>query len=220
MGGIAVYRAEVSALSDPALFEAGMERVPESRREKVTRYRFEEGRMQSLGAGLLLSAALRERGIDGRLARVAEGPWGKPYLPEHPEIHFSISHAGKWALCAVGDRPMGCDVERIGRGMEKMAERYFHPEELAYLKAFGGEEDAPWQRAFTRIWTRKESYVKMTGRGIGEAIGGFSVMADPPGRRYDEGPGEDGEYCFCVCGEWEEKAPPEWRDVGMEELIL
>ena len=123
-----VYRAEVEPLKDPALFEKAMDRVSERRREKVLSLRHGENRCQSLGAGLLLGLALERRGIPAG-AEIVEGPWGKPFLKDYPEVYFNLSHAGKWALCALGDVPLGCDVERVGRGREKLAARYYHPEE-------------------------------------------------------------------------------------------
>ena len=231
-----VYLSEVSALSDPALFAAGMERVPESRREKVRTLRHEDIRRQSLGAGLLLTLALKERGVEGRDARILESSLGKPYLPDAPEIHFSLSHAGIWAMCAVGNAPLGCDVERLGRGSERLAARFFHPEEQAYLTSFGKDTESAWQRAFTRIWTRKESLLKAAGTGLSVPMNSFSVLADPPGMRFEEPPetlqdtgrktmevrsagqaSEKAEYLFSLCVRRDE-ADPEWRAVLIEQM--
>ena len=96
-----IYRAETLPLSDPGLFGACLDRLPEIRRRKALTPRYEESRRLSLGAGLLLVLALEERGIDGRRAVIAEGPYGKPYLPEHPEIPMdcyvaeSFNHRGE-----------------------------------------------------------------------------------------------------------------------------
>lgn len=232
-----VYLAEIPALSNPALFAAAMEWVPESRKEKVRALRHEDIRWQSLGAGLLLTLALRERGLEGRAARILESPLGKPYLPDIPGIHFSLSHAGIWALCAVGNAPLGCDVERIGRGRERLAARFFHPEEQAYLASFGSEREEDWQRAFTRIWTRKESLLKASGTGLSVSMNGFSVLSDPPGMRFADppenvreaarreterwsagSPSEDAEYLFSLCVQRNE-ADPEWQKVHIEKML-
>ncbi len=232
-----VYLAEVSALSDLALFAAGMERVPENRREKVRALRHEDIRRQSLGAGLLLALALKERGAEGRDARILESSRGKPYLPDFPEIHFNLSHAGIWAMCAVGDGELGCDTERVGRGRERLAARFLHPEEQAYLASFGGETEREWQRAFTRIWTRKESRLKAAGTGITVSMNHFSVLRDPPGLRFADppealreaarratedrragAPAEGEEYLYSLCVRRNE-ADPEWRIVRIEQML-
>ncbi len=51
---------------------------------------------------------------------------------------------------------------------EKLARRFFHPSEIAWLEAHGFEE-------FSRIWAYKESYVKYTGVGLREGLDYFSV---------------------------------------------
>ncbi len=232
-----VYLAEVTALSDPALFTAGMESVPENRREKVRALKHEDIRRQSLGAGLLLALALKERGLEGRGVRILESSLGKPYLPDAPGVHFSLSHAGIWAMCAVGNAPLGCDVERTGRGSERLAARFFHPEEQACLASFGSETEREWQRAFTRIWTRKESLLKASGTGLSVSMNGFSVLTDPPGMRFmdppeavretvrkaaearNAGTAADGaEYLFALCAQ-REAADPEWRTVHIDTML-
>lgn len=36
---------------------------------------------------------------------------GKPYLRLHPELSFNISHSGDWIACALGDAPVGLDIQ-------------------------------------------------------------------------------------------------------------
>lgn len=123
---------------------------------------------------------------------------GKPFFPDIPEIFCSISHTpGYWA-CAVSHAPVGLDVEKIRpRPYGAIARRFFHPKEAEY--AAGGPE------AFFSVWTAKESYVKLLGRGIDAEFSSFSVV--------DEGallerlgeiefrqiPLEVG-YCMSLCG--------------------
>ena len=218
MRKLEVYRAEVEPLADPVLFEKAMDRVTERRKEKVLSLRHGESRCQSLGAGLLLGLALEQRGIPAA-AKIAEGRWGKPFLKEYPDIRFNLSHAGKWALCALGDMPLGCDVERVGRGSEKLAARYFHPDEQALLRERGSEEDEKWQRTFTWIWTRKESCLKAEGTGLSSRMKEFSVLKDTVDTRYWDRMDEKGEYCFSLCVRGEETVQPQWRTIRIEELL-
>ena len=104
---------------------------------------------------------------------IAEREGGKPYFPEHPEIHFSISHSGDYWACAIAPKEVGLDLqeENATARAEKLAKRFFHPHEQAYLKSVD-------YRDFTRIWAAKESYLKYTGEGITGGMSHFSV-ADP-----------------------------------------
>ena len=72
-----VYTADISALEDPAVFERLLGTVPAYRREKAMRFRFQSGRMQSLGVGLLLRLACRDFGIEGADENVVLGENGK-----------------------------------------------------------------------------------------------------------------------------------------------
>lgn len=105
---------------------------------------------------------------------LANAPGGKPYFENLPELQFSISHTdGLWA-CAFAREAVGFDMQarRVCRE-EKLAARFFHPAEAAYVKG-GGD--------FFAVWCAKESYVKLTGRGVGADFGAFSTVgaADRP----------------------------------------
>ena len=105
------------------------------------------------------SHKLLER-VVGSIDGLRTGLAGKPYLPNGPE--FSISHsANTWAVIK-GEEACGLDVQYVRDCDEmKLAERWFHSDEVAYLKACSdlvGE--------FFRIWTRREALVKALGNSI------------------------------------------------------
>ncbi len=52
-------------------------------------------------------------------AGLSYGQHGKPYLRNHPEIHFNISHCEGLAVCVFSDTETGVDVERIREVKEK-----------------------------------------------------------------------------------------------------
>lgn len=168
-----LYLASVAPLRDEALFRTALSRVGTARAETVARLRPADRKRLSLGAGLLLRHALRERGLDPDAVRVEPGAHGKPYLPDVPNVCFNLSHSGEYALCAVSDHPVGCDVEKLAAPELRVAERFFAPEELALLRA---EHDAAAQaRLFYRLWTLKESFLKATGLGLSLPLDCFSV---------------------------------------------
>ncbi|MEG1578900.1 MAG: hypothetical protein RR336_09070, partial [Oscillospiraceae bacterium] len=51
---------------------------------------------------LLRRALLDGYGLD-TLPPIGKTPGGKPYFPTRPEIHFNVSHSGKFALCCVAE---------------------------------------------------------------------------------------------------------------------
>ena len=202
--------ASVEALRDPAVFALGLSTVSEQRREKVARLRAEVPRLLSLGAALLLDRMLADAGFPPAGA-FAFGEQGKPYLPDRPDVHFSLSHSGTWVLCALSDAELGCDVEGTRRFDPALARRFFHPDETAWLLSLPPrEQDA----AFLRLWTLKESYLKAVGLGLSLPLDAFRILPEGDGftltRQEDARPWAlrsfDAEDCLCaVCA----FSPPE-----------
>lgn len=207
-----VYHADVAPLASSALFERGLSEVPEERRARVQRLIPPAGKRLSLGAGLLLNRALSEYGLDPRSLRLAKSEEGKPFLPDVPDLHFNLSHSGTRVLCALSNRPCGCDVEEIGRGSPALVRRFFSPGEQKALEL--PEEAFP--REFTRIWTMKESYLKATGEGFSRPAESFSVLSLPPSVCFREGPVDSG-YVYMACLLSPVLPPdPEWIPVSFD----
>ena len=140
---------------------AALEAVGTQRREYAMRYRRDEDRRLCLAAHLLLQRALHdEYGIDW-VPDFTYGPNGKPALDGVPDVHFSISHCREAVVCAVADAAVGVDVESTSG---------YHPDLLARTMNDGEQREilsSPRSDiAFIRLWTMKESLLKLTGEGM------------------------------------------------------
>ena len=146
------------------------------RREKVLKQKNPNGRALSLGAGFLLSVALNKRGIIEKNTKYGFSDNGKPYLLDNPGISFNLSHSHERVMCVVADSQfdLGCDVELVRNGKEKIAERFFTIDES---NAISSESDEK-RRAemFFELWTLKESFLKCTGEGIGRPMNSFEFI--------------------------------------------
>lgn len=171
-----VYVADATVLRDPARFEAAYRTVDETRRQKVDHLRFAEDKRRSLAVALLLRAALQLHGVSHY--RILYAEHGKPYLESNP-VCISLSHSGDLVLCAVSPHEVGCDIERLGKPRLEIARRCFHPLEYDALNRCEADERV---RLFYRLWTRKESAVKMTGRGLAEGLSTFAVPSSDEDR--------------------------------------
>ena len=107
-----------------------------------------------------------------------QAAYGKPFLINHPELCFSLSHSGDFALVALARREVGVDVERLDRQIEidGVAASIFSAQELAELRTLVPAER---RAAFFRLWTRKEAYVKARGEGLRRSTHSFSVSSRP-----------------------------------------
>lgn len=185
-----VYAINVTGLPDPKEYPEVMRNLPDKRKEKILRYLQVKDRKQSFGAGLLLHQVLLRNGF--RMSDITYGPHGKPELDG---IYFNLSHSHDYAVCVVGDKPVGCDVEKIDKIRERIAERFFTKKEVQYLDQLKGEEK---DQEFFRLWTMKESYMKMTGEGMQLGLNRLEFRMDPVVQVY-----RDGEACPCYIKEYE-----------------
>lgn len=107
-------------------------------------------------AGLLLRRACLD--LTGRApAHEARADTGKPFLPDEPALHFSLAHSGAWALCAAGRVPVGADLQLLRPLSDALRARFFTADERALCRV-GAD--------FVRLFCAKESYGKLTGRGL------------------------------------------------------
>ena len=178
---IYTYYMDVRCLDNEALFREKLALLSPYRQQKVALLKHEKDKNRSLGAGILLDHALKVYGLSERSIEYEIGNWGKPALKYHPEIHFSLSHSGDYAICSIGDRPVGNDIEYVKQGRLKVADRFFAKEEQDWLYAAADEQEQT-KRMF-RIWTMKESFMKVTGRGMSLPLMDFAIHVDEENER-------------------------------------
>lgn len=236
---IRLYAADVSCLESSKLYNKALSVLDEERRARAERIKNEAGARLSAGAGLLMKNALTdirdECGImvleDDGSVRVKYGDNGKPYLEGRQDIFFNLSHSGNIVICAIAPCEVGCDIERIRPGRGKIAERYFSEEE----RFFAGLSE----RNFFRMWTLKESFMKVTGKGLSLPLDSFSISIhegenassyDEPSyisvrqnvdersyifREYSVSDG----YCCSVCAAGEAVFEPQVRNCDISIII-
>lgn len=173
---IYTYYIDVTQFEDETLFLEKYGLLSPYRQQKITLLRHEKDKNRSLGAGVALDHALATYGLKEKSVEYEFGEWGKPTLKYQPNIHFSLSHSGDYAICSIGDKAMGNDIELIKQGHLKVADRFFAQEELDWMYAVQDEE-AVTERMF-RIWTMKEGFLKATGKGISLPLRDFTVLVD------------------------------------------
>jgi 4'-phosphopantetheinyl transferase len=135
--------------------------LTKERQKKAETYRFFKDKRLSVLAYLLLSYALKEEyGVDSP-GIMGYGSHGKPYLCAHENIQFNLSHCSVAAACAVSANNVGVDVQDIAKENHAVMKRVMHPNEIRQI-----EESEDISAEFTRLWSRKESYLKFRGTGL------------------------------------------------------
>ena len=97
---------------------------------------------------------------------------GKPHFATG-DLHFSITHTEKHVFCAISHQNIGIDAEECARKVSpNLAKKVLSPSEFALWQAAPNQDEA-----LLRLWVLKESYAKLTGRGLGEYL--YHTNFDP-----------------------------------------
>ena len=151
--------------------------------QRASRFHFERHhRAFVVGRGFLRDVLGRYLQSKPQELEFAYGAYGKPALiGEHKDtkLRFNMSHSNSIGLLAITEEHViGVDVEHIRADFatEEIAQRFFSRCEVDVFNTLAKEEQVA---AFFRCWTRKEAFIKATGKGLSQALDGFDVTLGP-----------------------------------------
>lgn len=149
-----VYYGHIQLVSNPLVFESWLKKMDNQRREKVLRCKNDADKKRSLLAGILLHFGVENDRNEG-------------------QIFYSISHSGNYVICVLSDRRVGIDIENklrsiFSEGKETQLDKIAHKclnfgETIRYETC----EEHKKRDLLLHFWTRKESYSKAIGKGLG-----------------------------------------------------
>lgn len=161
---ISTWIADISPLYEVERYCAYYEVVPEFRKEKADKLRFQKDKAQSVGVWILLDKIRKEYGISEKAA-------------------FNLSHSGDYVLCSVDMEcgrytQLGCDIEAVDKMNLKIAERFFCTSEYEAIL----QEDSILLQTdkFYRFWVLKESFMKATREGMALELKSFEIQLSSP----------------------------------------
>ena len=169
---IRVVCADIAS-ADACIYRGLYEKASDQRKSRADRYLRQEDKLRCVTAAALLKNVL---GADDD--QIAKNDFGKPYLKDRRDVHYNLSHSGRYVVLAWGDTELGIDVQKheVCTNMEAVGTRFFALDELQYAR---GDTTR-----FYEIWTKKESFLKYTGRGLHMGLRSFSVLAPEGNVRY------------------------------------
>ncbi|MCL2839142.1 MAG: 4'-phosphopantetheinyl transferase superfamily protein [Defluviitaleaceae bacterium] len=155
---------------------------------------FQDARNCLLGDVLSRLEISRAFGLYHHQLEFSTNQFGKPHLTSFPKCFYNISHTGNYIACALSNAPVGIDIEVMQPVDLKIAERFFSPDEISYIVA--GNK----LTRFYEIWTKKESRIKLEGKGLHIPLASFSVFdANEQGRVYYHKVFENTEVVCHTC---------------------
>ena len=110
----------------------------------------------------LLEIALKEEGITSY--KISESINGKPYI-DNSNIFYNISHKNKMVGLIISDSEVGLDIEYVD------TENIKRKSTLKYFFTEKERESITNNEELLTLWTKKESYIKLNGGMLRDAIG-------------------------------------------------
>lgn len=138
--------------------------VSEERREEALRYKHLFGQFACLKSYVMLRELLEQRGLVHPF-HFDYNEHGKPFLKDHPEIHFNLSHCKNGIAVVIASHPVGIDIESYRKVSDSLIRYTMNEEEQRIIR----ESDDP-VRMFTEYWTKKEAVFKLRGTGITRSL--------------------------------------------------
>lgn len=97
---------------------------------------------------------------------------GKPFFKDYNDIYLSISHCRNAVCAGIYSENIGVDIEKIKKHSPSVAKRIFTEQEMNCLE---NQCDNKKDEYFLRIWTLKESVIKLDGRGLAYGMNNINI---------------------------------------------
>lgn len=172
-----IYYLEKNIIKFQANTEIAKHYLSHSAIKKILAYRNKEHIADSFVAFLILKYAIMSSTGEKTKIDPQYSEYGKPYLPGK-EFFFSVSHSDTIIACGLSKDEIGIDVQEITAYTDDYSS-VLSTKETDYLN---GSQDIDY--SFTVLWTLKEAYGKMIGKGLLYDIQNISFVRD--GRLLDE----------------------------------
>ncbi len=189
MDNIYFFDFILTDLQDMQTLRRAYDLMSEERKLRCKRLRLFEDKRACIGADMLIRRlAKKALNVDEAQVVLCAEESGKPFIND-ADCHVSISHSKNAVLCALSSRPIGVDIEKIATPPRRVVERLC--------------PDTDNVTDFYRFWTAAESFGKLTGQGVWQAvkevafINGEAVCSDPC-CRFEELPCPEG-FVATIC---------------------
>lgn len=148
--------------------------ISPERSEKISRIKFNSHKITSFFTELEIRKEVSAyTGMNFSDIKFGYNQYGKPYILNSPECFFSVSHSGEFIAFTLSEKPVGIDIEYATKSRMRVAERFFTRNEYEFIITSENPE-----LEFYKIWTKKESYIKMLGTGLSKSLKSFDVLSD------------------------------------------
>jgi 4'-phosphopantetheinyl transferase len=159
---------------DDLTFRKLLANVHNEKCEKIKKFVRPEDAIRALLADILVRSVIASYlKVSNKTIEFNVNEYGKPFLKGNYGLHFNVSHSEDWIVCAIDNKPVGIDIEKVRPvDLLEIASQLFSDEEYKTLIVKSPEDR---QRFFFDLWTLKESYIKAVGTGFSIPLKSFTV---------------------------------------------
>ncbi len=166
-----VFALNIKDVPEVYLFKPLLSLVDKSKRERLVKFKFQKDLQRGLFADLLIRKFIIENyNTRNKDIYFSVNEYGKPYCEFIDDFYFNVSHSGNWVVCAVDNKPVGVDIEKISAIDLDISKNFFSDKEHNDLML----SNYPFDYFFA-LWSLKESYIKFIGKGLSYPLNSFSM---------------------------------------------
>ena len=187
-----IFAVEIKESIADKTFNYLFQFVEKDKQEHIKRLKFKNDKDLTMVGDILAKAAIQKVfGIAVADMKFEVGEFGKPFLVSHKDVYFNISHSGNIVVCAVHDKPVGIDIQKMNDvNFESIAKRVFTKNEQ---DVFFSTPQETQKEQFYKTWTAKESYIKFLGTGVRDLEKEIDENCNIDSSR------EFDDYMLCIC---------------------
>lgn len=167
-----IYATQLNYNVPEKQYNTLLSKLTEEKQEGIQQYVFREDALRSIVADLLIRKSIVTKfQIPNEQIQFETNTYGKPFVKGLPSFHFNVSHSGNWVVCATDNQPIGIDIEEIQPIDFQIAYSFFSRTEIEDIEEKTGNEKLLY---FYDLWSLKESYIKMVGKGLSIPLDSFT----------------------------------------------
>lgn len=157
-------------------YKAFLSKISVKKQNQVKRYRYIKDSLRCLlGDILIRKIAINKFNVVNEEIVFDQNQYGKPYIKNFYDFHYNISHSGEWIVCAIDSKKIGVDIQVIEPIDYTIFKKFFSSIEFKNILSKRETERINY---FYDLWTLKESYIKMVGKGFEIPLNTFSILFD------------------------------------------
>lgn len=169
---ISLYFMNTDHQADQKIFYHLTSLLTVERKDQVFKLRFNVDRNLRICSDILLRCLIcKILQVKNKDLIYLLNDYGKPYLANYPQLQYNCSHTKSAISIAISNQSVGVDIEKTKHIDFTNFKNIFTENEFSFLLAEPNNQNI----RFFELWTKKESYIKCSGKGLSTPFNSFDV---------------------------------------------